>query len=331
MEIFHLEKNGGGTSGSGSSHKENEGGTFTISDRFRRPLAVRPDHTIYAQQKDGRASVFTMEVTADGTKEAVNLARTHKKVILALGSCPMIGAKEEIDRKTIMLPSSQQKLIDQVTEVNENVLIVFITNYPYSFMEGGKTASGLPGDLLQEGVRRAKAILWSASGSQDMGTALARTIFGLSAPAGRTNETWYKRDDQLPDINDYDIIKGRRTYRYFDGEVIWPFGFGLTYTDFTYRNLSLAMAGPSLVEASFEVTNTGSAVSGRDSAGPFPDSDGRTFLLRYDQRFNDDRGGRLSFLCRKIERGPADTESAAYSGRGAGKAGYSMQNPGRSL
>ena len=261
MEIFHLEKNGGGTSGSGSSHKENEGGTFTISDRFRRPLAVRPDHTIYAQQKDGRASVFTMEVTADGTKEAVNLARTHKKVILALGSCPMIGAKEEIDRKTIMLPSSQQKLIDQVTEVNENVLIVFITNYPYSFMEGGKTASGLPGDLLQEGVRRAKAILWSASGSQDMGTALARTIFGLSAPAGRTNETWYKRDDQLPDINDYDIIKGRRTYRYFDGEVIWPFGFGLTYTDFTYRNLSLAMAGPSLVEASFEVTNTGSAVS----------------------------------------------------------------------
>ncbi len=94
-----------------------------------------------------------------------------------------------------------------------------------------------------------------------MGTALARTIFGLSAPAGRTNETWYKRDDQLPDINDYDIIKGRRTYRYFDGEVIWPFGFGLTYTDFTYRNLSLAMAGPSLVEASFEVTNTGSAVS----------------------------------------------------------------------
>ena len=168
--------------------------------------------------------------------------------------------------------------------VNENVLIVFLTNYPYSFTEGGKAASGLSSDEFSEArrktalpgqsafsapasdrvpqkTRRAKAILWSASGSQDCGTALARTIFGLSAPAGRTNETWYQSDDQLPDINDYDVIKGRRTYRYFDGEVIWPFGYGLTYTDFSYNNLSLAMVDPSLIEASFEVTNTGFMVS----------------------------------------------------------------------
>ena len=270
MEIFHIEKK--------------EGGTFTISDRFHRPLAVRPDKTIYAEREDGRASLFSMEVTADGTREVVNLAKTHEKVILALGSCPMIGAKEEIDRKTIMLPPAQQKLIDRVTEVNENVLIVFLTNYPYSFTEGGKAASGLSSDEFSEArrktalpgqsafsapasdrvpqkTRRAKAILWSASGSQDCGTALARTIFGLSAPAGRTNETWYQSDDQLPDINDYDVIKGRRTYRYFDGEVIWPFGYGLTYTDFSYNNLSLAMVDPSLIEASFEVTNTGFMVS----------------------------------------------------------------------
>ena len=46
--------------------------------------------------------------------------------------------------------------------------------------------------------------------------------------------TWYESMDQLPDIDDYDIIKGKRTYRYFDGNVLYPFGYGLTYT--TYAN-----------------------------------------------------------------------------------------------
>lgn len=49
--------------------------------------------------------------------------------------------------------------------------------------------------------------------------------------------TWYESIDQLPDIDDYDIIKGKRTYRYFDGKVLYPFGYGLTYTTFAYETI----------------------------------------------------------------------------------------------
>ncbi len=66
------------------------------------------------------------------------------------------------------------------------------------------------------------AILWSATGAQDMGEAMAETLFGQSNPAGRLNMTWYQGDHQLPDIEDYDIIQGGRTYRYFQGEVLYP-------------------------------------------------------------------------------------------------------------
>ena len=52
--------------------------------------------------------------------------------------------------------------------------------------------------------------------------------------------TWYESMDQLPDIDDYDIIKGKRTYRYFDGNVLYPFGYGLSYAKFTFSDLTLS-------------------------------------------------------------------------------------------
>ena len=51
---------------------------------------------------------------------------------------------------------------------------------------------------------------------------------------------WYESMDQLPDIDDYDIIKGKRTYRYFDGNVLYPFGYGLSYAKFTFSDLTLS-------------------------------------------------------------------------------------------
>src|SRR5699024_2476720 len=97
-------------------------------------------------------------------------------------------------------------------------VVVLLSNYPYG-----------AGIINEE----ARAIVWSATGAQDMGLAMAETILGFNAPAGRLNLTWYRDDSQLPDINDYDIIKNGRTYRYFQGDVLYPFGFGLTYTDFS--------------------------------------------------------------------------------------------------
>ena len=62
--------------------------------------------------------------------------------------------------------------------------------------------------------------------------------------------TWYESMDQLPDIDDYDIIKGKRTYRYFDGNVLYPFGYGLTYTTFAYDNYKISLKDNRLLEIS---------------------------------------------------------------------------------
>jgi beta-glucosidase len=89
------------------------------------------------------------------------------------------------------------------------------------------------------------------------GTALADVLFGDYNPAGRLPVTFYKSANDLPPFNDY-RMKGR-TYRFFEGEPLFPFGFGLSYTSFAYRNLTLpkqAKAGERL-QVSVDVGNTG--------------------------------------------------------------------------
>lgn len=90
-----------------------------------------------------------------------------------------------------------------------------------------------------------------------MGTAMAETLFGVNAPAGRLNMTWYQSDGQLPDIDDYDIIKGGRTYRYFEGKVLYPFGYGKTYTQFAYVGLSVSVVDSVKLSVSFSLKNIG--------------------------------------------------------------------------
>lgn len=73
--------------------------------------------------------------------------------------------------------------------------------------------------------------------------------------------TWYKNDSQLPDIDNYDIIKYGRTYRYFEGNVLYPFGYGMTYTDFSYSNLKVILTDKTKIKVTFDVTNTGRRTS----------------------------------------------------------------------
>ncbi|MCM1154529.1 MAG: glycoside hydrolase family 3 C-terminal domain-containing protein [Roseburia sp.] len=254
MEVFHLEK-------------ENDG-SFRLTNRFGSPFMAGEDGSLWSmkggeqvgptvgvEMASGEAArretvlsdiTFQIEVIENGVEKAAQLAKEKQTVILALGCNPMINAKEEVDRSTILLPPEQENLLNAVCEVNPNVVLVLFSNYPYAITQADKK---LP------------AILWSATGSQDMGEAAAETIFGVNAPAGRLNMTWYRSDDQLPDIDDYDIIKGKRTYRYFDGEVLYPFGYGLTYSEFAYSDLSVQIVDKRMLKVSFCVKNTGAAVS----------------------------------------------------------------------
>ena len=188
---------------------------------------------------------FGIEVVKNGTQEAAKLAENAQKVVLAIGSNPIINSKEEIDRTTLELPPAQQRLVDSVYAVNKNVVVVLVTNYPYSIVDLQKT---IP------------EILYAPSGSQELGNGIAAVTSGKTSPAARLAMTWYQSDDDLPDINDYDIIQGNRTYQYFEGKVLYPFGYGLSYTKFQYHPMTLEQKEDSL-EISFMVENVGNVTA----------------------------------------------------------------------
>lgn len=201
----------------------------------------RKCHAVFS----GEPAIFGMEIVADGISNAADAARNAEKAVVVVGSNPVINSKEEVDRTTLALPPSQQRLIDAVLDVNPNTVVVMVTNYPYSTCR------------LQEKV---PAILFSPSGSQELGTGIASVLSGEVSPAARLAMTWYRLDDDLPDMEDYDIIQGKRTYQYFDGEVLYPFGYGLSYAEFSYGPLSVMQDGD-LIKAVLEVTNTGKVTS----------------------------------------------------------------------
>ncbi len=189
------------------------------------------------------AAALTVEIVSDGIARAVELAKKAKKVIVAVGCNPVMNAKEEIDRSTIGMIPMQEKLAEAVWAANPNTAVVLIANYPYAIT------------WMQEHV---PAILLNATGSQDLGNGLADAIFGEANPAGRLPMTWYRSDADLPPMEDYDLINHPRTYRYFSGSVLYPFGYGLSYTRFNYSDLKVEKKNGGL-RVSAEVTNAGKA------------------------------------------------------------------------
>jgi beta-glucosidase len=151
--------------------------------------------------------------------------------------------REGRDREVITL--AQEQLIKQVYAVNPKTVVILVSSFPFAI---NWTQSNVP------------AILHMAHSSQDEGTALAKVLFGDYNPGGHLVTTWPKSVDQLPAMRDYDIRHGR-TYMYFKGEPLYPFGYGLSYTTFSYANLkvsSAAMASDGTITVSVDVTNTGS-------------------------------------------------------------------------
>ncbi len=194
---------------------------------------------------EGDAAVFGMEIVTDGIAQAVKAAGNAEKAVVVVGSNPVINSKEEIDRTTLELPPAQQRLIDAVLAVNSDVVVVMITNYPYSICR------------LQQTV---PAILFSPSGSQELGNGVASVLSGETSPAARLAMTWYGSDADLPYMEDYDIIQGGRTYQYFDGKALYPFGYGLSYSEFSYGPLAVEQDGD-VVKAALQITNTGKVTS----------------------------------------------------------------------
>ena len=191
------------------------------------------------------AQPFRWDVLRDGTAEAASAAAEAGRCVLVVGNDPLINGRENQDRATLALPPAQDRLIRAVHAACPRLVLVVMSSYPYAL---GWAADHVP------------AIVWTSHGGQETGRALADVLTGAHEPAGRLAQTWYAGDEDLPGLLDYDIIKTRRTYLYFDGCPLYPFGHGLSYTTFSYSRLRLAprdVAPGGTVTVSVEVTNTG--------------------------------------------------------------------------
>jgi beta-glucosidase len=124
------------------------------------------------------------------------------------------------DRTSLDLPRAQEQLIKELVASGKPVVVVL--------MNGSALA-------VNSADQHAKAILEAWYPGEEGGTAVAEALAGDYSPAGRLPLTFYKSVEQLPPFDDYNM-KGR-TYRYFSGEPLYPFGYGLSYTSFEYSNL----------------------------------------------------------------------------------------------
>jgi beta-glucosidase len=187
----------------------------------------------------------------DLRSEGIRAAEEADAVIMVMGLSPRLEGEEmrvEVpgfaggDRMEIGLPAVQQELLEAVVATGKPVVLVL--------MNGSALA-------IPWAAEHVPAILEAWYPGQAAGTAIADVLFGDYNPAGRLPVTFYRSADQLPPFEDYDM-EGR-TYRYFQGDPLFPFGHGLSYTTFAYSGLVLpdTVARGEDVVLSVRVENTG--------------------------------------------------------------------------
>jgi beta-glucosidase len=162
---------------------------------------------------------------------AIEAAKGSDAVLFFGGLSPYIEGEEMDvdlpgfrggDRTEIDVPATQTELLKELKQANENLVAVFLSG------------SALAMNWEQENI---PAILQAWYPGQRGGTALADVLFGKYNPAGRLPVTYYKSAKDLPPFADYSMKN--RTYKYFTGEPLYPFGFGLSYTSFEYTDMAL--------------------------------------------------------------------------------------------
>ena len=223
-----------------------------------------PGYTITPLQglkdKVGSKTVVNFVPKADPTGDlkanedaAIKAARESDVAVVFVGNHPTCDAgwakcpepsdgKEAIDRKSIDL--SQEEFVKKIYAANPKTVVVLLASFPIAI------------NWSQQNI---PAILHITHNAQEEGTAIADALFGDINPAGRLVQTWPKSLDQVPPIMDYDIRHGR-TYMYFKGEPLYPFGFGLSYTTFKYSNLKTSnpkLSANGEITVSVDITNSG--------------------------------------------------------------------------
>lgn len=152
----------------------------------------------------------------------IKAARESDCVIAVMG-INKATEREGLDRTTIDLPKEQVDYLKNIYKENKNIVVVLIAG------------SALAINWIDANI---PAIIEAWYPGESGGTAISDVLFGEYNPGGRLPFTFYKSSNDLPTFDDYDIYKGR-TYMYFEGEALYPFGYGLSYTQFKYSQLSV--------------------------------------------------------------------------------------------
>ena len=198
-----------------------------------------------------RATDFTATAPQDFSK-LIDSIKNADVIIYVGGISPRLeGEQMKVDnpgfsggdRTTIALPTVQTDFMKALKATGKPVVFIMMTG----------SAIAIPWE--EENI---PGIINAWYGGQAAGTAVADVLFGDYSPAGRLPVTFYKSDSDLPPFEDYSMQN--RTYRYFKGVPLYPFGFGLSYTKFTYGNLKLSKTKINKnesVAAELTVTNSG--------------------------------------------------------------------------
>jgi beta-glucosidase len=201
---------------------------------------------------DSDAKLIWTRLTDTPDPAAVAAAKDADVVIAAVGITSRLEGEEMPvdepgflggDRTNIEMPKAEEDLVQAVAATGKPLVVVLMNG----------SALGVNWEKAH-----ANAILESWYSGEEGGAAIAATLSGKNNPAGRLPVTFYKDVHQLPNFEDY-TMKGR-TYRYFTGEPLWPFGFGLSYTTFKYSGLNLPsakIAAGAPLDVTATVTNTG--------------------------------------------------------------------------
>ena len=158
--------------------------------------------------------------------------------------------REESDRFALTLPGNQNELIKAVAAINPNTIVVMQTMGMVE-VEQFRNLADITG------------IIWTGYNGQAQGTAMAKILFGDVNPGGKLNVTWHKSLKDLPDFNNYNLRgdgTNGRTYMYFNKDVSYEFGYGLSYTTFAYSNFAISKTSitpDDKITVSVDVQNTG--------------------------------------------------------------------------
>jgi len=176
-------------------------------------------------------NVIVRYAASDQMDEATNAAKASDVAIVCIGNHPYgtdakwmyspvpSDGREGVDRKALSL--EMEDLAKVVYKANPNTILLLMSSFPFA---------------INWSEKHLPAIVHVTQCSQELGNGVADVLFGKGDPAGRTTQTWVKSIADLPPMMDYNIRDGR-TYMYYKGTPLYPFGYGLSYTTFVYSHL----------------------------------------------------------------------------------------------